>query len=122
MKLAIEYHWQIHLEAEVVLPATMISFITTNMLFYYIHKKTFSEGVWGPLSLMDRCIVFFSGAPVTNKERALMQPISGTSIKKHKVGGRNQRPPNAFILFSIEWCQKLAVQYPEEKNKDISVR
>ena len=32
------------------------------------------------------------------------------------------RPPNAFMLFANEWRKKLALQYPRESNKDISVR
>ncbi|KAK7869961.1 hypothetical protein R5R35_013735 [Gryllus longicercus] len=32
------------------------------------------------------------------------------------------RPPNAFMLFANEWRKKLAMQYPSESNKDISVR
>jgi hypothetical protein len=68
MKLAIEYHWQIPLEAELVLSATMISFITTNMLFYYIHKKRASEGVWGPLSFFVVFFFFQAHQLLTKKE------------------------------------------------------
>ncbi|KAJ9584428.1 hypothetical protein L9F63_021228, partial [Diploptera punctata] len=32
------------------------------------------------------------------------------------------RPPNAFMLFANEWRKKLAVEFPRESNKDISVR
>ncbi|XP_046980574.1 sex-determining region Y protein-like [Schistocerca americana] len=32
------------------------------------------------------------------------------------------RPPNAFMIFANEWRKKLAVNYPRESNKDISVR
>jgi hypothetical protein len=45
-------------------------------------------------------------------ETALMQPASGSSLKKLKDEGKVRQPPNAFILFSKEWHWKLASQYP----------
>ncbi|CAG7818345.1 unnamed protein product [Allacma fusca] len=32
------------------------------------------------------------------------------------------RPPNAFMIFANEWRRKLATQFPNESNKEISVR
>lgn len=32
------------------------------------------------------------------------------------------RPPNAFMIFANEWRKRLALQYPTESNKVISVR
>jgi hypothetical protein len=45
----------------------------------------------------------------------VLLPISGAA-------GKIRRPPNAFIIFANEWRQKLAAQYPAERNKDISIR
>jgi hypothetical protein len=44
----------------------------------------------------------------------VLLPISGAA-------GKIQCPPNAYIIFGKEWHQKLAVQYPAEKNEEISV-
>lgn len=32
------------------------------------------------------------------------------------------RPPNAFMLFACQWRTKLAVEYPNENPKEISIR
>ncbi|XP_054262727.1 zinc finger and BTB domain-containing protein 43-like [Macrosteles quadrilineatus] len=32
------------------------------------------------------------------------------------------RPPNAFMIFANDWRRKLALEYPVESNKEISVR
>jgi len=32
------------------------------------------------------------------------------------------RPPNAFMIFANEWRRKLAIQFSNESNKEISVR
>nr|CAD7431134.1 unnamed protein product [Timema monikensis] len=42
--------------------------------------------------------------------------------KKPAIAGKIPRPPNAFMIFANEWRRKLAYQYPDESNKDISCR
>jgi hypothetical protein len=32
------------------------------------------------------------------------------------------RPPNSFMIFANEWRRQLAIQFPNESNKEISVR
>jgi len=32
------------------------------------------------------------------------------------------RPPNSFMIFANEWRRQLATQFPNESNKEISVR
>lgn len=34
---------------------------------------------------------------------------------------RIPRPPNAFMLFANDWRRKLALQFPRESNKEISI-
>ncbi|XP_069686383.1 uncharacterized protein [Periplaneta americana] len=46
------------------------------------------------------------------------QPVLIMAAPRQKI----PRPPNAFMLFANEWRKKLAVQFPRESNKDISVR
>jgi hypothetical protein len=56
------------------------------------------------------------------RAETLMLSDSRAKAKKPKDGEKIRRPPNSFILFTKEWCPKLATQYPEERNRDISVR
>ncbi|XP_023713699.1 transcription factor SOX-6 [Cryptotermes secundus] len=49
------------------------------------------------------------------RSKPLMTPTSDSDK-------RIRRPPNAFIIFGNEWRRKLAAEYPEESNKNISVR
>nr|CAD7575226.1 unnamed protein product [Timema californicum] len=42
--------------------------------------------------------------------------------KKPAIAGKIPRPPNAFMIFANEWRRKLAYQYPDDSNKDISCR
>jgi hypothetical protein len=56
------------------------------------------------------------------RPETLMLPDSRAKAKKPKDGGKVRRPPNSFILFTKEWRSKLATQYPEERNTDISMR
>jgi hypothetical protein len=44
------------------------------------------------------------------------------SQRKQKAVSKIPRPPNAFLLFANRWRRTLAMQYPLEKNKEISVR
>ncbi|KDR04785.1 uncharacterized protein LOC110840684 [Zootermopsis nevadensis] len=52
------------------------------------------------------------------KRRA--EKIKGTAMG-HPVE-KIRRPPNAFMFFSNEWRKKIAAIYPEESNRQISVR
>jgi hypothetical protein len=45
----------------------------------------------------------------------VLLPISGAA-------GKIRCPPNAYMIFVKEWHQKLAAQYPAERNEEISVR
>lgn len=64
--------------------------------------------------LWFHCISYEKRNPA-QRIKPLKMPTSGT-------GGKIRRPPNAFIIFGNEWRQKLAAEYPEDRNKDISVR
>lgn len=54
-------------------------------------------------------------APV--KDQASTSPISVDQIKE-----KIPRPPNSFMIFANEWRRQLAGQFPNESNKEISVR
>ncbi|XP_046747755.1 uncharacterized protein LOC124412148 isoform X2 [Diprion similis] len=41
---------------------------------------------------------------------------------KARVPDKIPRPPNAFMIFANEWRRKMAFKYPNESNKEISVR
>ncbi|XP_015599344.1 kelch-like protein 4 [Cephus cinctus] len=42
--------------------------------------------------------------------------------EKMQMPRKIPRPPNAFMLFANEWRRKLAFEYPNESNTEISVR
>ncbi|XP_048511222.1 zinc finger protein 131-like isoform X2 [Athalia rosae] len=44
------------------------------------------------------------------------------TTEKVQVASKIPRPPNAFMIFANEWRRKIAFQYPNENNKEISVR
>ncbi|EFA01747.1 protein bric-a-brac 1 [Tribolium castaneum] len=65
------------------------------------------------------------------KKRKLPSPAPPdpkTKVSKDSSPVENQdlsripRPPNAFMIFATQWRKKLAVEHPNESNKDISVR
>ncbi|RZC32207.1 bric-a-brac 1-like [Asbolus verrucosus] len=73
--------------------------------------------------------------PPLTKKRKQPSPVpgdhmSGNKKKNIKTSPANDnqdmshipRPPNAFMIFANQWRKKLAVEYPGDSNKDISVR
>jgi hypothetical protein len=51
-----------------------------------------------------------------------MFPSCRPSQSKHKATSKIPRPPNAFLLFANKWRKTLSMQYPWERNKEISIR
>ncbi|XP_068907841.1 protein jim lovell-like isoform X3 [Tenebrio molitor] len=59
-----------------------------------------------------------SPSPAEAKKKNVKQPTPDTSQDATRI----PRPPNAFMIFANQWRKKLAVEYPNDSNKDISVR
>ncbi len=55
---------------------------------------------------------------VTKNSLRMSGYAAGLTEPKEKI----PRPPNAFMIFANEWRRKLATQFPNESNKEISVR
>lgn len=49
-------------------------------------------------------------------------PPTPTSGDHNAKGEKIPRPPNSFMIFANEWRRQLAGQFPNESNKEISVR
>ncbi|KAJ8922680.1 hypothetical protein NQ315_007712 [Exocentrus adspersus] len=66
----------------------------------------------------------------SNGQRKKLRHSEGTvnvtddnkSIENVLEAEKNSRPTSAFMIFAYEWRNKLAVEHPEENNKEISVR
>jgi hypothetical protein len=52
---------------------------------------------------------------------AVLPPTSCHIPGKPTVSGKIPQPPNVFILFTKEWRSKLANQYINENNNQISI-
>ncbi len=51
-----------------------------------------------------------------------LSPPTPTSGDHNAKGEKIPRPPNSFMIFANEWRRQLASQFPNESNKEISVR
>ncbi|XP_063903417.1 transcription factor Sox-7-like isoform X2 [Zophobas morio] len=65
---------------------------------------------------------FSPSSPVDDRDTKNEKNMLSSSSVSGKDVSRVPRPPNAFMIFANQWRKKLAVEYPNESNKDISVR
>jgi len=71
--------------------------------------------------MLTICCLGYDIEIVVNKNSLRM--MSGyAAVGPMETKEKIPRPPNAFMIFANEWRRKLATQFPNESNKEISVR
>jgi hypothetical protein len=106
------------------IPEQVFNCDETGLFWKKMPKRTYitkeEKALPGHKPMKYRLTLFLCGN-TSGDESALMLLDSGSSIKRPKDGRKVPRQPNAFIPFSKECRWKLATQYPQNRNTDISV-
>ena len=79
-----------------------------------------SELMSGKCGLVHVDCLGDTGIVVTRNKNSMR--MSGYAAAPEPTKEKIPRPPNAFMIFANEWRRKLAIQFSNESNKEISVR